>query len=193
MEVHRFHVAQLPAMPWKNGGGTTREIACVPAGAGLDAFDWRVSIAQIGASGPFSAFPGIDRVITLLDGGGVRLRGRDGAIDRRLDTPLQPFTFSGDVAIDAELLAGECHDLNVMTRRGRSNAQVQVLRASEVLPSAAGGVLLALHGEWQAAADGKAQALVAQQGLWWHGAVASWRLHADATAILLAILVHQRA
>ena len=32
-------------MPWKSGGGETIEIAVDPAGAGLDDFDWRVSLA----------------------------------------------------------------------------------------------------------------------------------------------------
>src|SRR4029453_7140835 len=54
--------------PWKNGAGRTTEIAVHPAGAGLDAFAWRVSIASVERNGPFSAFPGIDRTIVLLDG-----------------------------------------------------------------------------------------------------------------------------
>jgi uncharacterized protein len=191
MQVQRFSVAQLPATPWKNGGGVTREIACVPAGAGLDDFDWRVSIAQIGASGPFSVFAGVDRVITLLQGAGVRLHSHDGAIDHRLDQPLAPFAFPGDVAVDAELLAGECHDLNVMTRRDTCRAQVRVLRAGDVLPAADGGVLLAVRGGWQATTDGESQSLAAQQGLWWHGVAPSWRLRADGTAALVAILVHR--
>ena len=61
--VQAFSRAALPATPWKNGGGTTQEIAGWPAGAGLDAFGWRVSIACIAASGPFSVFAGIDRSI----------------------------------------------------------------------------------------------------------------------------------
>ncbi len=66
MPWHRFDRATLPATPWKNGGGVTREIVCQPPGAGLAAFDWRVSIATIASDGPFSLFAGIDRVITLL-------------------------------------------------------------------------------------------------------------------------------
>ena len=192
MEVHRFGVAQLPAAPWKNGGGVTREIVCVPAGAGLDDFDWRVSIAQIAAGGPFSAFAGVDRVITLLQGAGVRLRSRDGAIDHRLDQPLAPFPFSGDAAVDADLLGGECHDLNAMTRRGTCRAQVLVLRASDVLPSADAGVLLAVDGEWRVAPDGREpQTLSAQHGLWWQDTAVAWRLRANETAALVAILVHR--
>jgi environmental stress-induced protein Ves len=83
-------------MPWKNGGGVTREIVCQPPGAGMDSFDWRVSIAHIASDGPFSAFPGIDRVITLLKGGGVHLSSADGQVNHRLGTPLAPFAFAGE-------------------------------------------------------------------------------------------------
>ena len=77
--LQRFDTAELHATPWKNGGGTTRQVACWPPGAGSDDFDWRVSIATIAASGPFSTFPGIDRTIMLLDGPGVHLRSWCGA------------------------------------------------------------------------------------------------------------------
>ncbi|PPS58274.1 hypothetical protein CRX72_12315 [Pantoea sp. BRM17] len=51
---------------WRNGGGETREIVSFPPGAAD--FAWRASIATLDASGPFSLFPGVDRVITLLQG-----------------------------------------------------------------------------------------------------------------------------
>src|SRR6185295_12572572 len=95
----RFRRDQLPVMPWKNGGGSTCEIACWPPGAKLGDFGWRVSIATMAAAGPFSVFEGVDRSIMLLAGDGVRLQSDDGAIDHRLDTPHQPFAFSGDAAI----------------------------------------------------------------------------------------------
>lgn len=111
-------------MPWKNGGGTTREIAAWPPAAGLEAFDWRLSIADIAADGPFSAFPGIDRQIVLLDGDGVRLRARDGSFDHRLSAVGEPFAFAGEATVDATLLGGPTRDFNVMTRRGRCRASV---------------------------------------------------------------------
>ena len=118
MPVVRFERSALPAQPWKNGGGVTREIVCMPPGTGLGQFDWRVSIAHIAGNGPFSAFAGINRVITLLDGPGVHLHSPDGAIDHRLDTPLRPFAFQGEAPVQADLLGGAgCHDFNVMTRR----------------------------------------------------------------------------
>ena len=59
--MHRFDLAAIAPTPWKNGGGATRELACWPPGAGIDAFDWRVSVASVAASGPFLAYPGVDR------------------------------------------------------------------------------------------------------------------------------------
>jgi environmental stress-induced protein Ves len=73
MPIHLFERAQLRATPWKNGGGVTREIACHPPQAGMQNFDWRISIAHIASDGDFSVFAGVDRVITLLEGGGVQL------------------------------------------------------------------------------------------------------------------------
>ena len=54
-------------MPWKNGYGSTTELAVEPPDAALDRFDWRVSVAELRGSGPFSTFPGYDRIIVQLD------------------------------------------------------------------------------------------------------------------------------
>ena len=103
-------------MPWKNGGGETVEVAISPAGASLDAFDWRISMARVGTSGPFSRFPGIDRTLAVIEGAGVRLAvaGHD-AVTLGRDTV--PFAFRGDDPASAELIDGPIDDLNVMTRR----------------------------------------------------------------------------
>ena len=37
--VQRFDLASTPSVPWKNGGGSTRELACWPQGAGMDGFE----------------------------------------------------------------------------------------------------------------------------------------------------------
>ena len=63
-EIARF--AELPVVPWRNGGGVTREVAT--GGSGEEGFDWRISIADVEVPGPFSAFPGLDRTITLVGG-----------------------------------------------------------------------------------------------------------------------------
>ncbi|WP_326542531.1 HutD/Ves family protein [Pseudorhodoferax sp.] len=184
-ELHRFDVAALPATPWKNGGGSTREIASWPPGAGLEGFDWRVSIASIAASGPFSTFAGVDRIITLLGGDGVRLHGQ--GLEHRLATPLAPFAFSGDERVDCTLLGGASSDFNVMTRRGRLRAVLHVLHRAAELPAAAHGLLLAWRGNWRVGDEALAQG----QGLWWADAATAWRVGTeDADAALLAVQWH---
>ncbi|MDH6710216.1 environmental stress-induced protein Ves [Kitasatospora sp. MAA19] len=118
---------ERPATTWLNGGGVTREVAGFPTGAGLDAFDWRVSLADVASAGPFSPFPGVDRVITLVEGPGMTLTV-DGA-EHLVDMPFRPFAFPGDAATDCRLPAGPVVDFNVMTRRGRVGATVDVLTA----------------------------------------------------------------
>jgi len=60
------HFADLSVVPWRNGGGVTREVAV--GGSGGQDFNWRISIADVNVPGPFSTFPGVDRIITLVDG-----------------------------------------------------------------------------------------------------------------------------
>lgn len=191
MSLHPFHRDALPATPWKNGGGATREIACWPPGAGLGDFSWRVSIATIAASGPFSAFPGVDRQIMLLDGDGVRLRSGDSRIDHLLDTPHAPFAFSGDAAIDCALLGGPSSDFNVMARRGHWHAGVQVLGGASLIESAPHGVLLALRGSWRLRSpDQEASALAcdAGEGLCWTDAETAWQVEPQAPGAALAVV-----
>jgi environmental stress-induced protein Ves len=151
--MHRFSLHTLPAQPWKNGGGTTREIAVIPNGASLADFTWRVSVAEIARAGPFSAFPGIDRQILLLAGAGARLQGN--GIDHRLDEPLVPFAFGGEAAIEATLLDGPSQDLNVMTRRGVVRSEVRIARGGFDVAACDGLVLLAVRGTWESLAAGE--------------------------------------
>jgi len=53
-----LRAAERPALPWKNGGGVTREVAATPPGVIWVHFDWRVSIAEIHSAGPFFALSG---------------------------------------------------------------------------------------------------------------------------------------
>ena len=106
-----FHVVRcddVKPQPWKNGGGVTRELLAWPT-----AEDWqvRISVADIEKDGPFSAFPGIKRSITVLSGAGIRL-GEPLNVELRTSDP--PATFSGDLAPDCELVRGPTRDLNAM-------------------------------------------------------------------------------
>ena len=110
--------AGLSAVPWKNGGGSTTEIAIEPPDAGFDNFDWRISLATISRDGPFSLFPGVDRTLALVDGHGMTL-DIDGA-ERLLVCDDEPVvSFPGEARVEAKLNRGATTDFNVMTRRAR--------------------------------------------------------------------------
>ncbi|KVT07089.1 histidine utilization protein HutD [Burkholderia sp. MSMB1078WGS] len=117
--------ADLVASPWKNGGGVTREIGAFPPGAALDAFAWRVSVADVGTAGPFSRFDGVDRTLVLLSGAGMTLV-EAGGTRHVLDAPLARADFAGETAIDATLHDGATRDFNLMTRRSAARGSVDV-------------------------------------------------------------------
>jgi environmental stress-induced protein Ves len=125
LEVLR--AAERKPVPWKNGGGFTREVAVSPPGSDLTGFDWRVSIAEIHGPGAFSLFEGVDRRMAVLAG---RLSL---AIDNRPAVTLTPesdaVAFPGDVPVAAEPLGAPVTDLNVMTRRSRCSARLTRIRA----------------------------------------------------------------
>jgi hypothetical protein len=113
--------------PWKNGGGSTTEIAAAPGGASLDAFDWRISMARVASDGPFSDFPGIDRTLAVISGSGLMMTiGSEAPVT--LECGSEPFSFAGDIPTSARLVAGEVIDLNVMTRRRRFSHRLRRVR-----------------------------------------------------------------
>ena len=131
MEIIRY--AELKAHPWRNGGGVTRELASHSAAApaqdapGAD-WDWRVSIADVSKAGDFSAYPGMDRVLTVVEGE-LLLLSVDGA-----EHPLEkyrPFRFSGDAAASGALPTGDIRDLNVITRTGVFKGYTSIIELSK--------------------------------------------------------------
>ena len=155
-------------MPWKNGQGSTTELAVEPPGATLDDFLWRVSIAELRAPGPFSTFPGYDRIITQLDGPPMTLTHGGGSPFTL--QPLVPHAFSGDDETDCDV-AGIAHDFNLIVRRDHSHAALAVHRVieGETLPREADVVTLIhlLEGELSAAggiALGAGDTRIEQQG-----------------------------
>lgn len=119
--------ADYRRMPWKNGRGTTTEIAVFPADAGLNGkpFDWRVSMADVETDGEFSAFPGCDRTILLAEGGGMEL-SFDAAPPQRIEERYKPFRFKGEWHTRCRLLDGAVRDFNVMSFRQRCSHEVEI-------------------------------------------------------------------
>ncbi len=146
-------------MPWKNGGGVTREVAIWPPTAALDAFDWRISIADVAQGGPFSVFPGVERVLTVIQGAGLEL-AVEGLATVTLDAAAPPFAFPGDAACAAELHDGPIRDLNLMVRRGVCTVRVRRLDGPNAFECRAQATFVlavesvALNGEHLEAEDG---------------------------------------
>ena len=133
-------------MPWKNGGGSTTEIAIYPEGSSISdsGFIWRVSIAEVASDGPFSRFPGIDRQIMTIAGHGMILEaGRNGTID--LSQRFVPQAFSGDWDVEGRLIDGPVRDFNLMVARSRGTGALTVDHISARKRYAADGNTLLLH------------------------------------------------
>jgi environmental stress-induced protein Ves len=130
---------------WKNGGGETAEIAVSPDNSGLDDFDWRISMATVASDGPFSAFPGVDRTLSVLEGAGIVLEV-EGNAPATLTPGSQPFSFAAGAAAGARLLDGTITDLNVMTRRGRFVHRVERCAVEGMLEVAPGSMVFAASG-----------------------------------------------
>lgn len=147
-------------MPWRNGAGRTTEIAAYPAGAALDAFDWRISVADVVKDGPFSRFAGIDRIIVVIAGAGMRLDGDGHAV--LLSALYEPYAFSGDDAVACTLLDGPVRDFNLMLRRNRAQGSVTALRGEGArVPPARFRLCYAVTGAYECLLAGHAPLTVA--------------------------------
>jgi environmental stress-induced protein Ves len=133
MEARVIRNHDLVRVPWKNGGGTTAEIAAFPEGSGFETFGWRVSMADVASDGPFSLFPGIDRTLIVIEGDGIELDVE--GIAHSLDTASPKLSFSGDDITAGRLLSGPIRDLNVMTRRGQFRHRTRFVEAGVALLS----------------------------------------------------------
>ncbi|MEV7339717.1 HutD family protein [Streptomyces sp. NPDC093544] len=150
MTARLLPAAERVAVPWKNGGGVTREIAVSPEGAGMGDFAWRVSLAEVAADGPFSPFPDVDRTLTVVQGAGMDLTV--GGERRLVNSLYVPQDFRGDIPTDCRLLDGPVVNLNVMWRRSaaRRPPTVAVVRGRLSLP-AAPALIVALDGPTEVA------------------------------------------
>lgn len=138
-------LAQVRPAPWRNGGGSTRELLAWPASA-----DWqvRISVAEVESDGPFSSFPGIERWFAVLEGAGVELVV-DGAA-HRLTPASAPLRFDGAAPAHCTLLAGATRDLNLMAPPGRARMERLAVRQRKNWQA---GTLVALYASVPAMLD----------------------------------------
>jgi environmental stress-induced protein Ves len=139
--VRILRAADRSAVPWKNGGGVTRDVAVFPTGSSPDKFDWRVSIAEIASSGPFSVFAGIDRQFAVL-GGQVVLTAEGEPMT--LGPQSAVLSFPGEALVYAAPVGGISTDLNVMTRRATFESRTSRGSAGPMPLSAGVTIIIAL-------------------------------------------------
>jgi environmental stress-induced protein Ves len=160
--------------PWKNGGGTTRDLLAWPP----DAATWqlRISVAEVARDGPFSDFSGIDRWFAVLHGAGVALQLAGTRHEVRLGTP--PLHFDGALAPMCWLLDGATSDLNLLVRRdaGAGSMTDAVPGVAWVSPSAWRARVVAEAAELLV--DGAAAARTQGTALIWsaHAAHQRWQM-----------------
>jgi environmental stress-induced protein Ves len=137
MEIIRF--ADLKAEPWRNGGGVTRQIAsrptpasAIPDGAADGGWDWRVSIADVTKAGHFSPFPGMERLLTVIEGELLLLNvdGSEHPVEK-----YRPFRFAGGATTSGKLPTGDIRNLNVITRTGAFRATRPSLSCPKSAPT----------------------------------------------------------
>jgi uncharacterized protein len=117
---------QVPAQPWRNGGGSTRELLAWPA---AQRWQLRVSLASIEQDGAFSVFDGVQRWFAVVDGAGVALALPGGAaMQKPGDAPL---SFDGAAAPMCQLLDGPTSDLNLMVKQGSGVALMRLAQPGD--------------------------------------------------------------
>ena len=126
-QTAHINVSNVPSVAWKNGGGSTKEIAAFPLNADLDDFVWRVSVAEIKQPSAYSLFPQIDRTQVLISGLSLNLLNNVGLTKRLL--AYEPFSFAGEQNWLAEP-EGVCQMLNVMTSRADAVSELKLIHGN---------------------------------------------------------------
>lgn len=146
----RFALDQLPAEPWRNGGGVTRTLASGDATEDTP-WSWRVSVATIERNGAFSCFAGVDRTSMLIGGEQLVLDDTEGRTVLRMGLH-EAGSYPGEAQLHARVQGAPLQCLNVMVQRQR--AQVKVTAVSHPESPQCECVLLVLRGGYGASVQG---------------------------------------
>ena len=120
MEILRY--SDLVEIPWKNGGGVTRDIAKATCNG---EFVWRISRADVSQEGPFSDFAGLVRILTVVSDSGMQLEHASGVSEAK---PWVPVQFDGALKVSSRLDTGPLTDLNLMFDPRFCSGDVQTLQ-----------------------------------------------------------------
>jgi environmental stress-induced protein Ves len=126
MKAMHLRAADFIRQPWRNGGGYTTQLAIHGE---EEAWMWRLSLAEVERSGPFSDFSGYERTLVLVDGKGMDL-AIAGRPPVRLHDCACPLSFDGGAKADCTLIDGPVRDLNLMVERRRARGTLDVIDAN---------------------------------------------------------------
>lgn len=115
---------ELKTKLWKNGGGVTREIASATRNGRMV---FRLSMADLAKGGPFSDFSGLTRILTVIQGGNMRLHTEQQVFHADL---WEPVKFDGALKITAELVDQPLTDFNLMFAPDQCDGTVSILRGA---------------------------------------------------------------
>lgn len=188
-EIIRY--AHLEPQRWRNNAGTTREI--VRDTPNPD-WNWRISIADVVHDAEFSVFPGIDRILVLLEGEGIRLRFDDGRT-LALSHPFAVACFEGEAPLRGAPMNGATRDFNLMWRRSRVSTRFEVTPfCGPMLISAAPDVTCVVHvAEGEFTLLGTGEHLKTGDTLVLNAARGPYQLHGSATLFLARMMPLQAA
>ncbi len=182
MSPRRITLSDMPAVPWANGRGSTRELVRRVNACGT--LSLRLSVAEVVEPGPFSTLPGLDRILVAIDGPGFTLSIDGRAFDV---APLAPIAFPGEAAVAVTAIAAPSRDFNVMTARAHAKTQVSMHAGPFTLPAAGDGFVFVVRGAFTSALDDTP--LLADQLLEWGasgGAAATFA--GEGCAIVVSLL-----
>lgn len=138
--VQTIRYVDLVETPWKNGGGTMREIAR----GGPDPWSpWQIGRACVIRDGAFSRFDGLVRILTVVEGAGLMLVVGAARLEA---LPLVPVRFDGDTATEAFLQDGPVSPFNLIFDPRHCDGRVEVLRGPlDCQTTGAAATTLAVH------------------------------------------------
>ena len=134
---------EVKPTPWRNGGGTTRELLAWPQ---VKDWQWRASVAEVVQSGPFSSFADVKRWFAVLEGDGVCLTV-DGAL-HNLSQRDQPLMFDGAAQTTCKLQGGATQDFNLMVQGGTLARMLRVNGSFKMRANATKIIAAYAHKNW---------------------------------------------
>lgn len=161
--IELIRADQYTKMLWKNGAGFTLEIA---RSQGEADFEWRISMADVTTSEPFSLFPNKQRIISVLDGQGMVLHVDDLPAKKLKQGDI--FAFHGESQVQSELVDGAIRDLNLIYDPAKFHARFQWLNeaAEQAFISSADLIFIFNQGsETQVSVEGDLFQLAAHETL----------------------------